>query len=95
MRSAKRVGAIGMAALLYHQLLSSVAPQPAQARVEPLTRITGVDLRKPVFWSPSCSPHSCEMLNCTMPSAEICVRGGDDDAAMVRAGRKEETGNIP
>jgi hypothetical protein len=29
-----------MAALLYHQLLSSWAPLPAQARVEPLTRIT-------------------------------------------------------
>jgi hypothetical protein len=29
-----------MAALLYHQLLSSVAPLPAEARVEPLTRIT-------------------------------------------------------
>jgi hypothetical protein len=29
-----------MAAVLYHQLLSSVAPLPALARVEPLTRIT-------------------------------------------------------
>jgi PilY1 beta-propeller domain len=29
-----------MAALLYHQLLSSLAPLPAQAHVEPLTRIT-------------------------------------------------------
>jgi hypothetical protein len=29
-----------MAAVLYHQLLSSVAPAPAMARVEPLTRIT-------------------------------------------------------
>jgi hypothetical protein len=29
-----------MAAVLYHQLLSSVLPLPAQARVEPLTRIT-------------------------------------------------------
>jgi hypothetical protein len=28
-----------MAALLYHQLLSSLAPLPAEARVEPLTRI--------------------------------------------------------
>src|SRR5688572_20576475 len=40
MRTAKRVGAIGMAAVLYHQLLSSVVPAPVQARVEPLTRIT-------------------------------------------------------
>ncbi|HXU83256.1 MAG TPA: hypothetical protein VN914_17805, partial [Polyangia bacterium] len=29
-----------MAALLYHQLLSGMAPLPAEARVEPLTRIT-------------------------------------------------------
>src|SRR6185436_21151402 len=40
MRSARRVGAIGMAAVLYHQLLSGMLPAPAQARVEPLTRIT-------------------------------------------------------
>src|SRR5436309_1931558 len=40
MRPVKRFGAIAMAALLYHQLLSSVVPAPAAARVEPLTRIT-------------------------------------------------------
>src|SRR3954464_4124696 len=40
MRPVKRIGAIAMAAVVYHQLLSSVSPLPAQARVEPLTRIT-------------------------------------------------------
>ena len=39
----------------------------------------------PCFRSPSCSPHSCEMLSCTMPSAEICgttVIVSDDDPGV-------------
>src|SRR3982750_1117021 len=40
MRAFKRIGALGLAAILYNQLLASVAPTPAFARVEPLTRIT-------------------------------------------------------